>query len=50
MKMINITTDDSFLDEINLLRKFDSDFVIKYFDHFYLDRLNVCVITEFFEV
>lgn len=40
----------AFFNEISLLKKLTSEYIIKYFDHFQLGMFNYCIITEFCEV
>lgn len=54
MKIVDISIDDQdidiFIKEVRLLKRLDSQFIIKYFDDFQLDVDNYCIITEFCEV
>jgi hypothetical protein len=36
--------------EIRILKNLNTEFIIKYHDHFRFERTNLCIITEFCEV
>lgn len=41
---------NAYFNEISILKKLNSEYIIKYFDNFELEKFSFCIITEYCQV
>lgn len=50
MSSIELVNRNAYFNELRLLQKLDSEYIVKYFDNFSIGLLNFCIVMEYFEV